>query len=166
MNKNDKILNQKNEENKNTEENDFDDVDIKYNDPNFDEKIKRTEIIEEDIELLMVQGKDAIVERLIPLFNHKTNRYVRVKVDLSPLSRGEMAKIEQEGKRSKDKDTLIRVVSKGYKPKNRGQFTLEELKDMDSGFVKSLYDEINFISGNPIDGFTQLAVKQAFEGDT
>ena len=161
---NNKVLNKTKEELEQKKEHEK--VDIKYNDPSFDEKIKKTEIIEEDIELLMTRGVDATVERKIPFFNRKTNRYNRMKINLRPLSRGEMAKIEQEGKRSKDKDTLLRVVSKGYKPKNRGQYTVEELKDMDSGVLKSIYDEINFISGTPIDGFTQLAVKQAFEDDT
>ena len=160
---NNKVLNKTKEE---LEQKEREKVDIKYNDPSFDEKIKKTEIIEEDIELLMTRGVDATVERKIPFFNRKTNRYNRMKINLRPLSRGEMAKIEQEGKRSKDKDTLLRVVSKGYKPKGRGQYTVEELKDMDSGVLKSIYDEINFISGTPIDGFTQLAVKQAFEDDT
>lgn len=150
------------------EENNFEDIEIEYNDPNFKEKIQETEIIEEDIELLMTRGADATVERLIPVFNFKTGRYARMKVDLNPLSRGDMIKIEQQSKRSKkeDKDTLLRVVAKGYKPKGRGPFTLDELRDLDNGFLKAVYDQISFISGTPIDGFTQFAVKQAFEGDT
>jgi hypothetical protein len=133
-----KVLNKKPEEK--VEKEDFEDVDIRYNDPSFHEKIKRTEVIEEDIELVMTRGVDAVVERKIAFFDKETRRCKRIKVNISSLSRGDMIKIEQEAKRSKkeDKDTLLRVVAKGYKPKSRGQFTIKELRDMDSGFLKSL----------------------------
>ena len=155
------------------QDNEFKDNDLEYNDPDFREKIKELDIIEEDIELLITQGTNATVERKIPFFNIEQNRYVLMPVTLSSISRGEMIKIEQEGKRNRkqnkgkpDSDTLLRVVAQGLKPKNKKKYTIQDLESMDNGTLKSLYDQINFISSTPIDGFTQLAVKQAFDGDS
>ena len=116
---------------------------------NFDD------IEELDLEALIVEGKDAIIDDVVEIYNVKTKAVEKRRIHIRPISHDEWSKaVRATGKNSK-KDLEEIVCAKSWLDKDGMPYELSKIKGAPKGLVTQTYEKIKLISGQLTDPFEE-----------
>jgi len=132
-----------------------------------DEEDEELETVDFDLEKLILEGKDAVMEREIEFFDMEDSKKKKMKVYVKPLSRGDRGDIDKaiaDNKNKKGKKNIIDLIcALGLCYSKNGEGVgLSEIRALPDGVAKSIADEIKFISGEFTDRFEDKAIQQLF----
>ena len=112
----------------------------------------------------MVEGKDAVLIRNIEFFDLEDGKKKKMPVYLKPLSRGDRGAIDRAiAKKDNNKNLIDLICALGMCMDEKGKpIDISVIREMEDGFVKSVADEIKFISGEFTDRWEDKAIQQVF----
>jgi|GEM_PF-3625860 len=108
-----------------------------------------------DLEALIVEGKEAIIEDVIEIYNIKTKSVEKRRIYLRPIPHDEWSKaVRSTGKNSK-KDLEEIVCAKSWLDKDGMPYEISKIKKAPKGVVTQVYEKIKLISGQLTDPFEE-----------
>ena len=124
------------------------------------------EVLDFDFERLITEGKDAIIEREIEFFDIETQKKMKMKVFVKPITRAERSIIERKisDKKRKIAAVLTELLCEyGWVRNKEGiRFGIEDIRKAPDGVANSVANEINFISGQFTDRWQDAAIDKVF----
>lgn len=125
------------------------DISLDENENQEDEE-NNAELRDFDLELLIVEGKDAIIDREVAFFNTETKKQEKMIQPLKPVQHTEWVKAEailQKKSKQSVKDFKGAIVSKGWVKPDGTPIPLSVIRKLAEGTVDNIYEEIKIISG-------------------
>jgi hypothetical protein len=159
----------------------LDDLDAEFNNhensDDVEDEIPEVDIFEEfELEALILEGKDALIDRSIVFFSVEDQRKKKMPITISPISkkvRGQIVrKVQSKNNRSTVEElTLLECLYKNDKPMKDVKVTLKDgktlegielIRAMPDGVVDSIYEEVKQISSLFTDRFEDKAIDKVF----
>lgn len=117
-----------------------------------DEKEEEVLVRDFDLEMLIVDGKDAVLEREIDFFNLETKQQEKMSVKLKPIPHKEWIKAEAilQNKRNKKevKDFKGFLIAQSWVDNQEKEIPISTIRKLGDGTINSLYEEIKIISSH------------------
>ena len=129
----------------------LDDEDIEETEDKVESKKEDTPIHDFDLELLIVEGKDAIVERDVDFFNVKENQQETMTFRMKPVPHAEWVKAEGAMSKNKNKKTVRdfigKIIANSLVDVNDESVPISIIRKLPGGTLKNLFEEAKIISG-------------------
>nr|WP_319372452.1 hypothetical protein [uncultured Methanobacterium sp.] len=108
-----------------------------------------------DLEALIVEGKEAVIDDVIEIYNIKTKSVEKRRIHIRPIPHDEWSKaVRATGKNSK-KDLEQIVCAHCWLQKDGMPYELSKIKEAPKGIVTQVYEKIKLISGQLKDPFEE-----------
>lgn len=123
----------------------------KLNDETLEFEDEDDEIDDFNLETLIVEGKDAIIERAIKYFNLKKNKVRKMRIYVKPIPYTDMRTIEDAIKKDKKnkKDLIISACQRAWvKDLDGTPMTKAEIISSSEGTPKAVWEEIKIVSNH------------------
>lgn len=135
---------------------DLSEMDIPLDDIEENEDIEETEkedtsIHDFDLELLIVEGKNAIVEREVDFFNVKKNQQEKMTFRMKPVPHVDWVKAEGAMSKNKNKKTVRdfigKIVALSLLNSDDEPIPISIIRKLPGGTLKNLFEQVKIISG-------------------
>lgn len=100
-----------------------------------------------DLEATIVEGKDAIIEDVVEIYNTKTKSVEKRRIYLRPIAHGEWSKAVRSTGKTSQKDLEQIVCAKCWLNPDGMPYEISKIKEAPKGIVTQAYEKIKLISG-------------------
>lgn len=108
-----------------------------------------------DLEALIVEGKEAIIEDTIEIYNLKTKSVEKRRIYLRPIPHVEWSQAIRSTGKNSQKDLEEIVCAKSWLDKDGMPYPISKIKEAPKGIVTQVYEKIKLISGQLNDPFEE-----------
>lgn len=113
------------------------------------------DIEELDLEALIVEGKEAVIDDVVEIYDIKTKSVQKRRIHIRPIPHDEWSKaVRKTGKNSK-KDLEQIICSQSWLNKDGMPYELSKIKGSPKGLVTQVYEKIKIVSGQLTDPFEE-----------
>lgn len=114
-----------------------------------EDKQEEDDILDFNLEELIVEGKNAVIERVIEFFNIETHKIQKMRIYVTPLPYSEIQSMERAIARDKKKIKDIRMMActKAWVEPDGMPIEQSKIRQMAEGIPKAVYEEIKIVSG-------------------
>lgn len=108
-----------------------------------------------DLEALIVEGKEAVIEDTIEIYNIKTKSVEKRRIHIRPIPHDEWTKAVRATGKNSQKDLEQIVCAHCWLRKDGMPYELSKIKEAPKGIVTQVYEKIKLISGQLKDPFEE-----------